>query len=216
MEQNRTPDLHMLGLKQRSGCPSPAPEITQGNTEEKRSSQVLIDLRGGGLSQHEWSMPWASGQATSGCPRRPQIWVLEGTEGLYKMHFFREAWIRWDWGRNRARALGPQASLEAGSEKEPGTFRAGTHLQLPNPPPCSHHPVPLPPLHAGGGESGAFNAIIVFPKPGHFVALYPKGHADKSLNEVSGSDAGINSGSWQSCLLIVTSQEVLGHTRKFL
>lgn len=39
--------------------------------------------------------------------------------------------------------------------------------------------------------------ITFFPKPGHLAALSLKGHADKSLNEVSGSDGGMSSSSLQ-------------------
>lgn len=41
------------------------------------------------------------------------------------------------------------------------------------------------------------NAITFSPRPGHLIVLYPKGHADEFLHEVSGSD-GINSSSLQT------------------
>lgn len=87
-----------------------------------------------------------------------------------------------------------------GREREPGTlraryeFRTVTNLQIPTPLP-PHRPLPAATLERESQE--AFMTITFFPKPGPLAALSLKGHADKSLNEVSGSDGGISSSSLQ-------------------
>lgn len=58
--------------------------------------------------------------------------------------------------------------------------------------------MPLPPATLERERQEALMTITFLSKPGHLAALSLKGHADKSLNEVPGSDGGRSSSSLQT------------------
>lgn len=164
-------------------------------------------------------MRQASGQATGHhwLPKRN----ANSSAGRNQMPVFREARIRQDRGRN-SQCRWPSGI--AASEREPGTGRAQGELGMNQP--ADSQPFPL---HASScrrapvllalerASQEALQAATFLPKPGHRVAPPPKGHADKSLHEVSGNDDGISSSSSQTG--VFTRGDLTGsseHTKTFL